>query len=348
MHMRATHLILSGLLCAVGLGHSTNASAVEGFYKGATVSINVGSDAGGGFDLVARVVARHLGQHIPGKPAIIVRNMPGAGGLVNANYLYNAAPRDGTALAAPFNTVFLLPLLGDPAAKFDPREFTWIGSTDKQQGICLTWHTTPFKTFEDLKTREVIAGTTAPNATPATYPFLLNSVLGTKFKIVGGYSTGGVRIALEQGEVDSICGMAIQTHMAVSPQWFEKKLVNVLVQFGLEKHKELPDVPLALDLLKGDDREVLELILIPHEFGRPFVAPPRIPADRRDALRAAFEAVLKDPAFLADSQKAKQSLDPIRGPQIEALIERAYKASPSSVQRAARILRGPESVDQKR
>ena len=186
------------------------------------------------------------------------------------------------------------------------------------------------------------------DATPATYPFLLNSVLGTKFKIVGGYSTGGVRLALEQGEVDSICGMAIQTHMAVSPQWFEKKLVNVVVQFGLEKHKDLPDVPLAIDLLKGEDREVLDLILIPHEFGRPFVAPPRIPADRRDALRAAFEGVLKDAAFLADSGKAKQSLDPLSGPQIEALIQRAYKASPSSVQRAARILRGPESIDQKR
>ena len=346
--MRSTHLVLSGFLCAGGIGYSNTADAVENFYKGATVSINVGSDAGGGFDLVARVVARHLGQHIPGKPAIIVRNMPGAGGLVNANYLYNSAPRDGTSLAAPFNTVFLLPLLGDPAAKFDPREFTWIGSTDKQQGICLTWHSTPFKTFDDLKAREVVAGTTAPNATPATYPFLLNSVLGTKFKIVGGYSSGGLRLALEQGEVDSICGMAIQTHMAVSPQWFEKKLVNVVVQFGLEKHKDLPDVPLAIDLLKGEDREVLDLILIPHEFGRPFVAPPRIPADRRDALRAAFEGVLKDAAFLADSGKAKQSLDPLSGPQIEALIQRAYKASPSSVQRAARILRGPESIDQKR
>jgi len=346
--MQATRLILSGLLCAGGFVLPVEASGVESFYKGATVSINVGSDAGGGFDLVARVVARHLGQHIPGNPVMVVRNMPGAGGLVNANYLYNSAPRDGSALAAPFNTVFLLPLLGDPAAKFDPREFTWIGSTDKQQGICLTWHSTPFKTFDDLKTREVMAGTTAPNATPATYPFLLNSVLGTKFKIVGGYSTGGVRLAFEQGEVDSICGMAIQTHMAVSPQWFDRKLVNVLVQFGLEKHKDLPDVPLAVDLLKGEDREVLELILIPHEFGRPFVAPPRIPADRRDALRAAFEAILKDPAFLDDSRKTKQSLDPLTGAQIEALIQRAYAASPTSIQRAARILRGPESVDQKR
>ncbi len=346
--MRAANFVFSGLLCAGIYGFATSAGAVESFYKGATVSINVGSDAGGGFDLVARIVARHLGQHIPGKPAIIVRNMPGAGGLVNANYLFNTAPRDGTALAAPFNTVFLLPLLGDPAAKFDPRDLTWIGSTDKQQGICLTWHQTALKTFDDIKSREVVAGTTAPNATPATYPFFLNTVLGTKFKIVGGYSTGGVRVALEQGEVDSICGMAIQTHMAVSPQWFERKLVNVLLQFGLEKHKDLPDVPLAVDLLKGEDLEVLELIMIPHEFGRPFVAPPGIPTDRRDALRAAFDATLKDPAFLDDSQRARQSLDPLTGAQIEALIHRAYKASPSAVQRAARILRGPESVDQKR
>jgi tripartite-type tricarboxylate transporter receptor subunit TctC len=347
--MRAGALILSGFALAwAQFTSGAIASSVESFYKGQTLAINVGSNAGGGFDLVARLVARHMAQHIPGSPSVIVRNMPGAGGLVNANYMYSAAPRDGTSLAAPFNTVFLLPLLGDPAAKFDPRAFTWIGSTDKQQGICLTWAATSIDSIDQLKTREVVAGTTAPNATPATYPFLLNTVLGTKFKIVGGYTSGGVRIALERGEIDSICGMAVQTHMAVSPHWFEKKLVNVLLQFGLEKHRDLPDVPLAVDLMSGEDRELLELILIPHEFGRPFIAPPGIPQDRRDALRAAFEAVLKSPSFLEESKKAKQSIDPLTGPQIEALLARAYKASPAALSRAATILRGPESVGAKR
>ena len=314
------------------------------FYKGLSMSMYVGSGAGGGYDAVGRTVARHMPKHIPGNPVIIVRNMPGAGGLINVNYMYNTAPRDGSAIAAPFNTVMVLPLLNDSAAKFDPREFTWLGSTDKQQGICVTWHTVPVKTLEDLQKREVLAGSTAPNVTPGTYPFLMNTVLGTKFKIVSGYTTGGLRLALERGEVESICGLAIQTHLAVNPHWFRDKLVNVLFQFGLKKHRELPDAPLALDMMKTDeDRRLLEFIMIPHEFGRPFMGPPGIPPSRRAILRAAFDKMLVDPEFADESERLQQAIDPLTGAEIEGLLQRAYAMPSPIIEKAARILRGPEA-----
>ena len=324
------------------------ADPIADFYRGRTLDLTVPGSAGGDYDLRARMVSRHLGRHIPGQPQIVVRNMPGGIGIAAGNHLANAAARDGSVLTIVFQNMPVLQAIGAPGIQFDARAFNWIGNTTDGPNVINSWHASGITKIEQVYGQELVVGASGTGSSGYIYPAAMNALLGTKFKIVGGYSTGGVRLALEQGEVDSICGMAIQTHMAVSPQWFERKLVNVLLQFGLEKHKDLLDVPLAVDLLKGEDLEVLELIMIPHEFGRPFVAPPGIPTDRRDALRAAFDATLKDPAFLDDSQRARQSLDPLTGAQIEALIHRAYKASPSAVQRAARILRGPESVDQKR
>ena len=338
-------VILPAVCCASLLNFSAPVAAqsVEEFYRNTTVSMYVGSGAGGGYDAVARVVARHIGKYIPGKPTIVVKNMPGAGGVTNANYMYSIAPRDGSAIAAPFNTALMLPLFNDPASKFDARGFTWIGSTDKQQGICVTWHSVPVKTIEDARSRQVVAGTTALNATPGTFPFFLNTVLGTKFKIIGGYSTSEMRLALERGEIESICGVAIQTHLAVNPHWFRDDLVNVLVQFGLNKHRILPDAPLAIDLVKNeDDRKLLEFILIPHEFGRPFIAPPGVPADRREALREAFTRMLTDPEFISESERQQQAIDPLSGIEIEQLLQRAYATSPAIIEKAAVILRGPE------
>ena len=334
-------------LCAASLTFFAISSAssqnVQSFYEGQNISMTIGSGVGGGYDAVARVVARHIGKYIPGTPNVVPRNMPGAGGLTHLNYIYNSAAKDGSVIGAPFNTALILPILKDPAAKFDPREFSWIGSTDKQQGICITWGPVPVRTIRDAQTREVLAGTTAPNATPSTYPFLLNSVLDTKFKIIGGYTTSGLRLALERGEVESICGMAIQTHLAVNPHWFSDRLVNVLVQFGMRKHKSLPDVPLATDLLKNeDDRKLLQFILIPHEFGRPFLAPPGIPSARRNALQAAFEKMLSDPDFLAESARSKQGVEPLSAREIESLLAQAYATPPRLIDAAAKILRGPE------
>ena len=309
---------------------------VADFYRGKTVTIFVGSGAGGGFDAVARTLSRHMGKHIPGNPNMVVSNMPGAGGLLNANFMYNSAVRDGTAIAASFNTVMMLPLFGDAAAKFDPRKFGWLGSTDKQQGICVVRQDVPVKTIDDLRHRETIAGATALNANPGIYPTLMNELFETKFKIVSGYSTSGNRLALERGEIESICGLAYQTHMAANPHWFTKKLVRVITQFGLAKNKNLPDVPLAIDELKNEaERQVYKMVVLPQEIGRPYLTPPNVPAERLAALQKAFAETMDDPDFIAESTKAKQSLDPTSPQEIQALWETAYAAPKQIVERAA-------------
>jgi tripartite-type tricarboxylate transporter receptor subunit TctC len=316
--------------------HAASAQSAADFYKRTEVSLYVGSGSGGGFDAYARTLARHYGRHIPGNPNIVVKNMPGASGLKAMNYLYSVAPRDGSALLASFNTVVLDPLYGKKGANFDPRELSWIGSIGKQTGTCITWHTVPVKTIEDAQKREVLVGATGADATPNIFPRLLNSMIGTKFKIIEGYSTSELRLAVERGEIEGICGIAWETHMASTPNWIIDHKVNFLLQLGLEKSAHLPGVPLAIDMIKNpDDRTVWELLVIPEEFGRPFVAPPKVPAAEIAALRTAFTETLKDPAYVADAKKTKQFIDPLSAEQIETLVKRAYAAPKEIVKRAS-------------
>ena len=320
------------------LGGPARSETVEEFYKKTTLSIYVGSGAGGGFDEIARVVAMHIGRHIPGTPSVVVKNMPGAGGLLNVNFMYNTAPRDGSAIAAPFNTVFMLPIFGDTGAKFDPRKFTWLGSLDKQTATCVVWHTSSLKSLDDARSREVIMGATGTNATPAIFPNVLNALLGTKFKIISGYSTNEVRLAMERGETEGICGLAWQTWQAVSPGWISEKKLRFFGQMGLVKNPSLPDVPMIIDLIKDPkDRQTFELVVLPQEFGRPYIAPPDIPADRAQALVDAFNATMKDPAFLADAAKIRLTLDPLSGKEIVDMLERAYTAPRDVVEKAAKF-----------
>ncbi len=325
-------------LVLTGIGLPAQAQSVEEFYKKNPLSVYVGSGAGGGFDEIARVFAGHVGQHLPGNPSVIVKNMPGAGGLVNVNYMYNSAPRDGSAIAAPFNTVFMLPLFGDPSAKFDPRKFTWLGSLDKQTGTCVVWNTSSIASVDDARKREVLVSGTGMNSTPAIFPNVLNTLLDTRFKVINGYSTTEMRLALERGEVEGICGLAWQTYKSVSPQWIAEKKIKVFLQMGLVPSKDLPGVPMAMDLMKNDeDRNVFELVVLPQEFGRPFIAPPDIPADRAEALRKAFNETLSDPACLADAAKIHLALDVLSGDDIVRLRDDAYKAPKNQVERAAKF-----------
>ena len=319
--------------CAIDAAH---AQSVADFFRRAGITINVGSGVGGGFDAYARLMALHYGRHIPGHPSVVVKNMPGATGLVAINALYNTAPRDGSTILASFNTVVLSSLFGDANARFEPRRFAWIGSIGKQTATCLTWHTTPIKTIEDARAHEVIVGATGSGSTPVVFPKLLNVMIGAKFKIVTGYSTPGLRLAVERGEVQGICGGAWETHMASVPHWIIDKKVNFLLQLGLEESVHLPGVPLAIDLIKNpEDRQVFELLGIPQEFGRPFLAPPDVPPDRRAALQVGFQEMLWDKAYLADAEKAKQFIDPLSAAEVEALIRRAYAAPKEIVARAA-------------
>ena len=315
---------------------TTHAQSVADFFRRTGITINVGSGVGGGFDAYARLMALHYGRHIPGNPSIVVKNVPGATGLVAMNSLYNAVPRDGSTILASFNTVVLSSLYGDANARFDPRKFGWIGSLGKQTATCLTWNATPIKTIEDARAQEVIVGATGAGSTPVMFPKLLNAMLGTKFKIVTGYSTPGLRLAVERGEVQGICGIAWETHMASVPHWIIDKKVNFLLQLGLTESAHLPGVPVAIDLIKDPgDRQVFELLAIPQEFGRPFLAPPEVPADRLAALQIAFQDMLKDKAYLADAERARQSVDPLSAAEVEALIQRAYAAPKEIVGRAA-------------
>lgn len=312
------------------------AQSAEEFFKTVQLSLYVGSGGGGGYDAIARLVARHMSRFLPGNPNFVIKNMPTAAGVAAANFIANSAPRDGSAILATQNASLLLPLYNSPVAHYDPRKFEWIGSTDKQQAVCTTWHTSPIRTLADAEKRDVPVAATGVSAGPGVYPKILNAFFGTRFKVISGYDTGSMRLAVEKGEVEGLCGLAWQTFKVTSFDWIENKRLNVLVQLGLTPNPELPDVPMAIDLLKSpEDRQVLELIVVPQEFGRPFLAPPGVPADRMALYRQAFQAVLKDPAFRAESAAAHFGIDPLDDRQIQALLARAYAAPKAIRDRAA-------------
>jgi tripartite-type tricarboxylate transporter receptor subunit TctC len=312
------------------------AQSAEDFFKTNTLTMIVGSGAGGGYDAIARTVARHMSRFLPGNPSFVIKNMPGAAGVQSANYIANTAPKDGSTLLAAQNSSLFLPFYDSPVTHYDPRKLEWIGSTDKQQAICVTWKGSPIRSLDDATKREVPVSATGITAGPGVYPKILNALFGTKLKVISGYDTGGMRMALEKGEVEGICGLAWQTYKAIGSDWIEGKKINVIVQMGLEKNAELADVPLALDLLKNpDDKKVLELIVLPQEFGRPFVAPPGAPADRMALYRKAFQAMLKDDQFLAEAAKQRMSIEPLDEKQIIALLDRAYAAPKEIRDRAA-------------
>ncbi len=326
-------LIAAALAVSPALAHGQSA---EEFFKTASLSLYVGSGGGGGYDAIARLLARHMSRYLPGNPNFVIKNMPTAAGVAAANFIYNSAPRDGSAILAAQNASLMLPLYDSPVAHYDPRKLEWIGSTDKQQAICVTAITSPIKTLQDATSREVPVAATGVSAGPGVYPKILNALFGTKFKVISGYDTGSMRLAVEKGEVEGICGLAWQTYKAISYDWIENRKINVVVQMGLEKNPELPQVPLAIDLLSNpDDRKVLELIVLPQEFGRPFVAPPGMPADRMALYRKAFQSVLRDEQFRSESARQRLSLEPLDDRQIQALLARAYAAPKPIHDRAA-------------
>jgi tripartite-type tricarboxylate transporter receptor subunit TctC len=326
-----------GLVLATSFTSALHAQSGEDFFKSTSqLTMYVGSGAGGGYDQIARLVARHMSRYLPGNPNIIVTNMPTAGGVQAANLLYNSSPKDGSVILAATNLSMMLPVYESPVAKYDPRKFEWIGSSGKQQGLCVTWKTSPIKTVEDAKKREVTVSASAMTNNGGVYPEVMNSLFKTKFKIIAGYSTGNMELAVERGEVEGMCGYAYQSYEAIGSNWFRNKDVNVIVQTGLEKSPFLPDVPLARDLLtNADDKAVLDLFVLPQEFGRPFIAPPGVPAERMAIYRRAFDQVMKDPAFLEDAKKQRIIIEPLTDEDVSALLGRMYSAPKNIHDRAA-------------
>ncbi len=330
-------LACGGLLAGVP---SASAQSVEEFYKGRQVTMLIGGGAGGGYDVYYRALARHLGRHIPGNPSIIPKNQPAASGLAAAAALYTSADKDGSVFAAFPNNVPMDPLFGNPGARYDALKLNWIGSIGKLQNVCATWHTSPIKSIAQAREREVIVAAAAAPTNSAIMPRVINALLGTRFKPVIGYDPGsGLTMAVERGEAEGICGLSWSTMKASRPHWIKDHLLNVLVQMGLEKLPDLPDVPSALDLVTdATKKQVLELILIRQEPGRPLAAPPGVPADRLAALRKAFDDTIKDPDFLAEAQKLQMEIEPLTAAQIDKLLATAYATPKPIVQQAAALL----------
>lgn len=310
------------------------------FYKDKKVRMLVGYGVGTGNDLYMRLLARHIGQHIPGRPTIVPENMPGAGSMVMMNYLYNAAPRDGTVIGVPSRNLAVEPLIGNEQARYQALSFNWLGSMSRDVSTCITWHTSGIDTIEDARRREVPVGATGAPADSNVFPKLLNAVLGTRFKTVLGYpDSAAVGVAMERGEIDGYCSFTWSAIKSARPQWVAQKQINVLLQLSLSKHPELPEVPLVMDLASDEaSREMFALAFGTQIMGRPAIAPPGLPADRVDALRQAFDATMADPEFLADARRSVLDVDgPIPGMEVDAILRRIYATSKEVIAKFAAI-----------
>ncbi len=322
------HCLAVGLLL-VASADASRADAISDFYKGKSIRVIISADAGGSYDSDARLVARHIGRHIPGNPHVVPENMLGASGRTAASYMYNTAPKDGSVIAVMQQSLAMGQVLGESGVQYDAARFNWIGSPVRPDETLVVWHTTGVKTIEDAKKKEVIIGATSPTGMNFVYPKLANELLGTKFKIVPGYPGGTpIVLALERGEVEGRGSNPWSEWKATKPDWVRDKKIIPLMQMSLFKHPDLPDVPLMIDLAPNDTaRAVLEIVTITGELGRPFVAPPGVPADRVAALRQAFDETMKDPDFLADAEKLHKEIHPIGWKEMENLVQRVLGAS---------------------
>jgi len=347
--MRLTSRVLVTAAATLLAPTSGHADSVADFYRGKSVELLIGYSGGGGYDVYARLLARHIGRHIPGNPSIVPRNMPGAGSLVLANWLYNVAPKDGTAFGIIGRGTPFDPLLGIDAAKFDPAKYTWMGSMNNEVSVCVSWHTSGVTKFEELQQRELVVGGTGPSADTDQFPRITNAVLGTKFKIVSGYPGGNdISLAMERGEVQGRCGWSWSSVIATRMDWYKQKKIHVLIQLALEKHDDLPTVPLVVDLAKNeDDRATLRLIFARQVLGRPFLAPPGLPRDRAEALRKAFMATMKDKAFLADADKAKLEITPVSGEAIQKIMVDSARTNPQILKKAAAFVKVEKKAKKK-
>lgn len=304
------------------------------------ISIYVAGSAGGGLDLYARLLGRHMSAHIEGSPMVDVQDMPGAGGIRAANFLAVTAPKDGTALATFAGGPLTEPLIGARNPGYDMSEFQWIGTISRDVSVCISWNGSPFNTVQDVMKQEMTVGGSGAGSDTDTIPVVLDAVLGTKFKLVTGYpGTQEIFLAMENGEVHGRCGLTYSSLKSTKPDWLRDHKVNILLQIGLEKSLEMQDVPLAIDLIqKPEDKQLLKLVTIGTITGRPFAAPPGTPPGKVENLRRALAETVQDPAFLADAASIQAEISPILGPQIQEIITQAYATPKPVIERAKAML----------
>jgi tripartite-type tricarboxylate transporter receptor subunit TctC len=315
---------------------------IAGFYAGKQLRFMVGTAAGGGYDLIARIVAKHIVNHIPGHPTAIVQNQPAAGGIAMTNQLYGQGPKDGTAIGVPINGIPTAPMLLS-GAQFDSTKLIWVGSTNREAYVGFVWHTVPVQGIAELANTEVVVGATTPGTTLVDFPLLVNDILGYKFKIVRGYNgTPQINLAIERGEIQGIGAIGWASVKAQTPHWIDEKKIRVLVQYGLTRNRELAEVPTMVEFARSEaDRQAMTMLFARTEYGRPYFLPPDVPKDRVAALRRAFDATMKDPAFVADVAKIKLDVDAMTGEEVQALVAKLAGTPPDVVARVRAALSRP-------
>jgi tripartite-type tricarboxylate transporter receptor subunit TctC len=330
MNPRRT-LGMAALIAGLAGAGAARAQSVESFYRGRTVTIVVGLGVGGGYDTTARVLARHLGRHIPGDPAIVVQSMVGAGSLRAANYLYSVAPKDGATLGVFARGMAMEPLIGASHASFDSRKFAWLGSTTNEVSVCVTYGNAKVKTWDDALRIPFTVGGDGTATDPDIFSAMLKNVFGARLRLVTGYPGGAdITLALERGEVEGRCGWTWSSVRLQRPDWIGTGKLNLLVQLATQKSQELPDVPLIMDLATTErQRRIVSVILARQPMGRPVVAPPGIPEDRKQALRRAFDATMADPDFIAEATARSLEVNPVKGADLDRLVDELYAMPPA-------------------
>jgi tripartite-type tricarboxylate transporter receptor subunit TctC len=328
--------LLLGALPAAFLSGAASAQDLAAFYKTNPLQIVVGYGPGGGYDAYARVLGRHMGKHLPGSPNIVVQNMPGAASMKAANYLYAIAPKDGSQIGTFSRGLPMQPLLDKQGVQYDALKFGWVGSVASETSVMFAWEGTGFKTFEDTQQKEMLVSASGAGADSATFPWITNAVLGTKFRVITGYpDANSTMLAVERGEVQGSAGTSWGSLTSSRGDWLTKNRIVILAQLGLNANPAIGKAPLIVDLAKNAaDRQVLEMIFARQSFAYPYTAPPGIAPDRLAALRTAFNATMKDSAFLADATKMGLEVTPITGEELSGLLEKLYKTPPEVVERA--------------
>ena len=340
--MRGIRNAVVALIAAIAITVPTGArsAGVEEFYKGRTISLIIGYSVGSGYDIYARLLARFIGKHIPGRPAVVAQNMPGAGSIKAAMYLHGVAPKDGSVIATIGRSAPLEPLLGD--APFDGRSFTWLGSIASNSSLCASWHATPIQTWQDALTKPFALAGEGSGSDPDNFARILKNVVGAKVRLVTGYPGGTeMNLAIERGEVDGRCGWSWDSIKSTRPDWLRDRKINLLAVFSLQKAADIPsEVPLIGDLARSDEqRQILRVLLAGQGLGRPYFTSPGVPEDRKAALRAAFDATMKDPDFLAEIAKARLEVSPTSGVEIDRLLADIYATPREVIEKAKQAVR---------
>lgn len=346
---RIWSLALAPALVAMASVPALAQDSAEKFYKGKQVELVVGYPPGGGYDRYARTVGRHIGKHIPGQPNVIVKNMPGAGSLVFANYLYNVAPKDGSVFGIFAGGIAMDALIGGKKTNFDSRKFTWLGSANESTSACFAMQDAKVNNLADLMKTELVVGASSGGSSTFAWPTAMNNVLGTKFKIVAGYpGSRAIVLAMEKGEVKGLCGYFLSSIRSVRPKWLPEKTVKIIVLESVKPHPDFPGVKTVMDYAKTeDDKKILNIVFGWQVMGRPFAAPPGIPADRATALREAFWKTMKDPAFLADAKKVRIQIEPRTHKQVQDYLDEAWK-TPKPLVRKVFIALGRDKAGKKK